>query len=151
MKCLDYNMTKDQLLKEIVNISGDSTLMDITYNAGVWSIKLYIDELDKVACINITTNSAKVSSLVLSKEEVFKTCRIEIIKINDVLNATNGILVPASNFGTFMKETREGFSLAYGLKKKCELLLFKLAGYENLMICLVNSIDDINVKFLNHK
>ncbi|MGE9310820.1 hypothetical protein ACLOAU_04220 [Niabella sp. CJ426] len=134
-------------LQQILNISGDSILEEYSYSAGMLIIVLTVGELDKKLRISINTGELHFNNFYLSKKEVlYKTCRIEIAELANILQLKNGIYTPSDSFGKFMNEARKNYNLAYGKKSSEVKYLFSLVGYSNLISCVFEDQDCIVVE-----
>ena len=136
------------ILKNIIDNSGDSILEKYTYSEGILTINLYLTDLERKVEIKIKTDILSFNNYYLEKrEELYRTCRIEIQDLLNVLSieSKSNIYIPSSTFGKLMNETRLNYSLAYG-KKSSELkYIFSLVGYGRLLSCLLTDLDCIAI------
>ncbi|SDD43426.1 hypothetical protein [Niabella drilacis] len=133
-------------LKYIVENSGDSILENYNYSGGVLMINLYLSDLEKKVLIEIRTDEMSFKNYYLDQaEELYKTCRIEVQALSDILSVENGIYVPSGNFGKFMNEKKTNRHLAYGEKITAKKYIFSLVGYDRLISCLVFDLDCITL------
>lgn len=133
-------------LEYIIRNNGELNLENYIYSGGTLEIDLDLTELDKKITIKIKTNNLSFNNYYIDKkEELYKTCRIEIKELVNNLSIENGIYIPSSNFGKLMNETRSNYNLAYG-KKSTELkFIFSLVGYDNLISCLLTDLNKITI------
>ncbi len=140
---MDYNM----LNREIFNSIGDSIIKDYSYVDGNLSIILILDDNDKKINIVITTEHLSFNNFYLSKkEQAYKTCRVQIEDLAEILSIENGIYIPKNTFGEIMKESKSNYNLAYGKKTSEVKYIFSLSGYGRLISCLINRLDEISIK-----
>lgn len=129
-------------LEEIIARSGDSKLLGYTFASGLLEIQLEHDELDQILTLRIPTDF--VYGGTLSKDDdIFLNCRIELIRLADVLTVENGFYVPKSDFGGFMWEVKNGVSLAYGRKAPEFKYLLSAIGYTRLISCLIPDLASV--------
>ncbi len=104
-------------------------------------------ELDKKLIISLKTGDLYFNNFYLSQKEIlYKTCRIEIAELTNILQLENGIYTPSDSFGKFMNEARKNYNLAYGKKSSEVKYLFSLVGYSNLISCVFEDHECIAVK-----
>ncbi|MFN8360360.1 MAG: hypothetical protein U0264_10650 [Candidatus Kapaibacterium sp.] len=133
-------------LDYIINMSGDSELENYTYAEGVLTIILDVTEIEKKVKISIRTNDVTFNNvLILSNNGVFRTCRIELVELINVLSSENSCYVPSKDFGKMMKESRMKLNLAYGKKLTEVRYIFSLLGYDRIIACLISDVASITI------
>ena len=132
-------------LKYLVDKSGDSILEEYSYSEGNLTLVINITELNRKYKIQLRTDDLSFNNYYLEKkEELYRTCRIEIQDLINVLSSKNGYYVPSDNFGKFKNESK--YNLAYG-KKILEIkYIFSLIGYDTLVCCLLSDLQFIDIK-----
>lgn len=131
-------------LENILENSGDSILESYDYSGGLLTIQLDSDSLNTKVRIKIKTDEIVFKNDYLNRvEALYKTCRIEIQVLSDLLSTENGIYMPSGDFGTFMMEKRLNGHLAYGEKATVKKYIFSLVGYDRLVSFLVSYLDCI--------
>ncbi len=135
-------ITSQISLEDLIAKSGDSLLLKCSYESGTLFLVTENDEFDSDVLIQIKTDSVKFN-LKTENNALTRTCRLEITDLAKVLAVKNGFYVSATDFGKFMTETRNGLHLAYGKKANETRFIFSVIGYEPLIICTLNSINDI--------
>lgn len=135
-----------EILDNIINNSADSILEGYSYLKGTLIIDLDLVELDKKVEIKIKTDYLSINSFYTEKiEDIFRTCRIEVQNLEDVLTVKNGIYVPSNDFGKLMNETKSNYNLVYG-KKTSELkYIFSLIGYDRLISCVLSDLNCVGI------
>lgn len=127
-------------LEEIISRSGDSTLLGYFFDNGLLEVRLEHDELDQILTLRIPTDFVYGRALPKDTNDNILNCRLELIRLTDVLNIEKGFYVPSLDFGGFMQEVRQGFSLAYGHKVSEVQWLFRTMNYTKLIICLISDL-----------
>ncbi|NMH87388.1 hypothetical protein [Flavivirga algicola] len=134
-------------LKNIIDNSGDSVLEEYFYSKGILTIALDVTELEKKIKIEIKTGDISFSNYYLEKkEELYRTCRIEIQELSSVLLVENSFYVPSKTFGKLMTESRLDYNLAYGKKNSDIKYIFSLVGYDRLVSCLLPDLNCITIE-----
>ncbi len=126
-------------LSELAATSGDSTLVSMLFDGREAVVEMDHAELEKRVRIRIETNLVYTN---LSSDHQGKTCLVLISSLKDVLHSKNGVFVPAEDFGTFMKEVKEGLHLAYGLRTRQYGFVFSLVG-EVDFVAIFRSFSDV--------
>jgi hypothetical protein len=124
-------------LNHIVSNSGDSILKQYVYSKGVLKVDLLLTEPEAETEIKISIKTNQLSfdqSYLERKEELFKTCRIEIEELSSILSVENGFYIPKNSFPELMRESRHNYCLAYGKKIAEARYMFSLSGYGRLII-----------------
>lgn len=133
-------------LDYIIKNSGDSTIEYYQYSGGILTIDMYLIELDKKVRFRISTDTISTNDFYINaKEDLYRTCRIEINELNKVLLTENNIYCPSNSFGKFMNETRSKYHLAFGRKSSEIKYIVSLVGYDRLITCLLSDLDKIIV------
>lgn len=123
----------------LVNISGDSTLLDYKYQSSILELILELDELDEDFELKIKTNIVR-AILPKQAKPIFYTCRLELLNLSEQLSQQNGYYIPHSNFGQMKRQVNTGVSLAYGLNINEAKWCLNVIGYERLISCIVNNL-----------
>jgi hypothetical protein len=133
-------------LEYLVSNSDETILKEYSYSGGILTINLELTEIDKKVMLKIKSSHLSFDSFYLEKkEELYRTCRIEIQDLSEILSTQNGIYVPSNVFGILMNESRSNYNLAYG-KKSSELkYVFSLIGYGKLVSCLISDLNSIEI------
>lgn len=130
----------------VVDHSGDSILKDYHYKNQFLTLILYLSEFDRIIKFQIETNDISFNNFYLQKNNsIFRTCRIEINKLENSLLVENNFYVPPCNFAKVMIEAKSNLNLAYGKKVKEVNYIFSLVGYGVLISCLIYNFDSINM------
>lgn len=130
----------------LIENSGDSILENYNYSKGALTISLKLDELNEKISLKIKTDELSFNNYFLDKtEDLYKTCRVEILELSNILSMENGIYIPSSDFGKLMNEKKLDYHLAYGEKQSTCKFIFSLVGYERLVSCLISDLDSIVV------
>lgn len=115
MILIPFNMVN---LEYLINNSGDSIIDEYSYSDGILKISLNVTEVDRNLMLLIKSEDLSFDSFYLGdKENIFKTCRIEIQELSKVLSVENGIYMPPTSFGGIMQASNSNYNLAYGKKK----------------------------------
>jgi len=134
-------------LKYITENSGDSTFENYIYSKGILTIYLFMGDYDKKIIIKIKTDYLYFNNYYLEKsEELYRTCRIEVKELQEVLEVQNNIYVPANNFGKFMTEKKMNYHLAYGNKASEIKYIFSIVGYDSLVSCVLSGLENITIE-----
>ena len=133
-------------LKNIIDKSGDSILEEYSYSGGFLTIILDMSELERKINIRIRTDNLSFNNNFLEREEEYRTCRIEIQKLLDVLLVENNIYIPSNSFGKLVNESRLNYNLAYGKKCLAIRYIFSLVGYGILVSCLLSDLTCISIE-----
>lgn len=133
-------------LEYLINNSGDSIINEYSYSGGILKIILNVTEVDKNLMLLIKSEDLSFDSFCLdNKEDMYRTCRIEIQELSKVLSVENGIYIPPTSFGRIMQEAKLNYNLAYGRKKSKVNCIFSLIGYGTLISCLISDINSIRI------
>ena len=133
-------------MQDLINNSVESILEKYSYSGGRINIMLNLISIEKIININIKTDHLSFDSFYLEKdEELYRTCRIDIQTLIDVLSIKNGIFIPPDTFEKLMKESRSNFNLAYGKKASDIKYIFSLVGYGKLISCLIKDLSCIKI------
>ena len=134
-------------LDDLINNSGDSIVTEYSYSAGILKIILNVTEVGKSLMLIIKSGDLSFDSFCLdNKEDIYRTCRIEIQELSKVLSVENGIYIPSTSFGRIMQESKSNYNLAYGRKKSKVNYIFSLIGYGNLISCLILDTNSITIE-----
>ncbi|KAA6438854.1 hypothetical protein FEM33_15390 [Dyadobacter flavalbus] len=134
----------------LITNSGDSIIDKYSYSDGILKITLNVTEVDKKLMLLIKSENFSFDNFYLdNKEDVYRTCRIQIQELSKVLSVENGIYMPASSFGGIMQESKSNYNLAYGRKKSKVNYIFSLTGYDTLISCLIFDINSIRIEELS--
>ncbi|NVK52547.1 MAG: hypothetical protein HWD85_06400 [Flavobacteriaceae bacterium] len=90
-------------IRNLISYSGDSYLEDYFYKSGFAFLVIDMEEIEQKITLSIFSNYM-FFNIPKSTSLPFRTCFLELIKLEDVLNTKNGIYVPSEDFGKFMKE-----------------------------------------------
>ena len=134
--------------KELLSLSGDSHLIKYNLTNSYLTIVIRLGEDEEKYKISANTKLVEINTPPLGASEVFYTCFLQSLRINDFLKVKNGFYVPATNFEKFMKERKTGLFLGYGLRMNPNIYLVTLKGYSNLISFVSENINDIDVKKL---
>lgn len=129
---------------ELLECSGDSIICSIDFNGQILQVVLELGETSEQVTMRIPT-SGVAGSLPCDESAILRTCRLQIVDLASALSQRHGYYVPAEEFSTFMKETRSGFHLAYGLKSDNALTLVSAVGYRVIFACVVDDVSSISV------
>jgi len=133
-------------LEYLISNSGDSILEDYLYSRGVLTITLNLTEINKIIKLRIKTEHLLFDKFYLEKENIaYRTCRIEIQELSNILSIKNGVYIPSDTFGKFMNETKQNYNLAYGRKATDLKYIFSLLGYGRLVSCLLSDLNCIEL------
>lgn len=133
-------------LEYYIGISPDSVIDNYSYSEGVLIININLMDLDNSIKLKIKTDVLSVNSYYLNKkEELFRTCRLELNKLSEILDIKNNIYVPANDFGKFMNESKLKYNLAYGKKSSSIKYSLSLIGYDVLISCLIEDVNSIEI------
>lgn len=136
-------------LRELVDTSGDSHLIEFRFNNSILEVRIFHDEFDNEVIFKIRTNTVFGADL-SEQDDIASTCRIEFSSVKGLLSEENGYFVAAKQFSMMMKETKLHLNLAYGVKAVEKVYLFSLVGYSRILSCLVlNGEKDIFWQFVN--
>ena len=138
------------MLESLINNSGDSTLEKCEFSGGVLSIHLKLFSSPQTVLITIETDVFSCNNSYLRKrEEWFRTCRIEMTNVSEVLDVENGFYIPGKTFAEVMKESRSNYNLFYGKRAEKVLYIFSLIGYDVLLSCSVANLGRIKVEYID--
>ncbi|AFZ28408.1 hypothetical protein Cylst_6641 (plasmid) [Cylindrospermum stagnale PCC 7417] len=129
--------------KELVARSGDSQLVEYQFSNGLLTIHMEIDDLDESVIINVSTQLV-YGEKIPSDYDILKTCRLELVELNSILNIEHEFYVPNFNFGKMMKEVNCGASLAYGRKCSDAKWLLNVIGYSRLISCIISNLEEVS-------
>lgn len=134
-------------LDDLINNSGDSIVTEYLYSDGILKIILNVTEVDKNLMLIIKSGDLSFDSFCLdNKEDIYRTCRIEIQELSKVLSVENGIYIPSTSFGRMMRDSKLNYNLAYGRQKSKVNYIFSLIGYGNLISCLILDTNSITIE-----
>jgi hypothetical protein len=137
-------------LEYLTRYSGDLILQEYSYSEEHLIIVLTLDEIEQDIKLTIKTEVLSFETFYLEKKEIlFRTCRIQIDKLLNILSTEKGYYIPDINFEKLMKQTREKYNLAYGRKSTEMKYLFSLVGYDRLISCLVSDLEFIKIETIN--
>ncbi|KQS46336.1 hypothetical protein ASG38_11015 [Flavobacterium sp. Leaf359] len=137
-------------LEYLTQNSGDAILQEYSYSEENLIIVLTLDEIEQDIKLTIKTEAVSFDIFPLEKKHTpFRTCRIKIENLSDVLATEKGYYTPNSNFEKLMDETRKNYNLAYGKKSTEMKYIFSLVGYGRLLSCLLSDIEIIKIEVLN--
>lgn len=136
-------------LEYVIKNSGDSIVESYAYSEGILRIRIEMSQVDKKVSIGIRTDCMSFKNIYLDKtEDLYRTCRIEIQYLLNVLSVENNIYIPSKTFGKLMNETKSNYHLSYGKKTIDVKYIFSLIGYDKLVSCLVSNLDCITIEEL---
>jgi len=136
-------------LKYFIENSGDSTFENYSYLKGLLTVTLLLTDLDKRIIIEVKTDLLSFNNFYLQKsEDLYKTCHIEIKELEKFVKIHNNIYIPSDNFGLFMKEKKLNYNLVYGLLAYENKYLLSITGYDALISCVVSSLENITIKYI---
>lgn len=136
-------------LSDVVKHSGDSLLQAYSYANGQLTVTLVLGENEQQVSLTLPTDHvAFAGNYLAKKEDVYRTCRIVIEDLAQVLAVANGVYVPAPGFGPFMQQARASYALAYGKKVSEWKYFFSLVGYGRLVSCLLVELEAITIAHL---
>ena len=134
-------------LDRIINNSSDSILENYSYSDGILVINLDLTELEKKVKIRIRTENLSFNDYYVNKKEyVYRTCKIELQELSNILSLEKNIYVPSKDFGKLMNESKLRLNLAYGKKSSEIKYIFYLSGYEKLIACTVSDLSCIIIE-----
>ena len=136
----------DKLFKEIIRISGDSYLDKYMYESGAAILEIYIDEKNKKISIEVESN-LMFFNVPKDNDIVNRTCYIELEYLPNHLNIKNGIYVPSGDFKDIMREKRENYNLAYGLRIREYEYMISLKASHKIISLVVKSLDNIKIRW----
>ncbi len=131
-------------IKDLISYSGDSYLESYFYESSSAFLVLNIEEIEMKITLTVFSNYM-FFNIPKDTSLPFRTCYLELVKLEDILSVKNGIYVPSEDFGKFMKEKRQNLNLAYGSKSKEYSYLFSISSGHKLASFLVRTIEDIDI------
>ena len=135
-------------ISDIISRSGDSELLDYKYLEGLLTFMLRLDELERNVNFQVKTGSLTFGiSTLKDKNVALRSCRLELKELTSTLAIQNGYYIPNVKFENLMKETREGYHLAYGKNIKEFKYILSIVGSKMLMSCLLSNVNDIEFDF----
>lgn len=133
-------------INHILENSSDSVVESYFYSGNFLTINLTLGDLDKTIKLKIKTDSLSINNFYLEKkEELFRTCRLELRMISEILNIKNNFYMPPNEFENIMKESKQKYNLAYGKKSSEIKYILYLIGYDILLACLIKDFDCIEI------
>lgn len=137
-------------INQLVSKSGDSQLLDYTLSNGVLRLLIISPDFsEEVISIAVPTRSI-IANVPNSPDAPHRTCFIELLEVcANVECNVNGIVVPSADFGTMMRQIRDGFSLVFGSRLADFPFLFRVTGARPLIVCPVASVSDIRCETNN--
>jgi len=134
-------------LDYLITNSEDSILKEYSYASGELTILLYLTEIDQTINLKIKTDCLSFDNHYLEKEEeLYRTCRIEIQELLNVLSVEHAVYLPSTTFPELMKDAKFNYSLAYGKRSTEIKYIFSLTGYGKLISCLLLDLNCIAIK-----
>ena len=131
-------------ITELVQHSGDSDLLAYTYQHGRLTLVMDINDLDQSVTISVPTQRLYGKELT---NEISYSYHLRLSKVSDHLTQTNGMYMPASEFGRFMQETRSGLALAYGMRSHEAAYVLTVHSSTLICACIIADPDLVDVKF----
>jgi hypothetical protein len=127
------------------SLSGDSAVRDIAFTGGVVTFILEDCDSDLDVRVTIATDAAVIRGG-SSIEPVFA----QLVDVAEYLpvHADSGIFIAPSDFGRLMQAARAGATLAIGRQSAEWPFIFLLRGYDNWLMCLVDSESSISVEVI---
>ena len=123
--------------------TAESELVSYCFSEGNLNIELLVPDLfDSIVVLDIKTDRvmAKVPS---DTSTPYRTCHVEFTSLESLATVNkDGIVVPPEDFKDFMRQTRKGMGLAYGLHLNDCSYIFRIVG-SLLLSCVVKSEHDI--------
>jgi hypothetical protein len=133
-------------LADIIDSSGDSLLETYAYANGFLTVKLTLGETEQKVELAMPTEHLSFDACCLAKkEDLYRTCRIVIQDLSQVISVANGVYVPAPDFGKLMQQAKANYNLAYGKKASHWKYLFSLIGYGHLVSCLLADLEAVSI------
>ncbi len=124
--------------------SGDSQLVSYTFSGGLLAVVLRVPEgTESRICVTVPTD--RVFAAVPADDSApYRTCFVELAAVDQHVDVNaDGIIVPSADFGSLMRQVREGFGLTFGLRiRDCPYLL-RLVGSRPLLACIVRDQHEI--------
>lgn len=100
-------------LDELIRSSGDSSLISLGFDGKEVCVVFEHGELERQVELRFESHLIYCD---LISEAKGKTFFLSIGNLSDCLRSEKGVFVPGESFSDFMKETKEGLNLAYGLR-----------------------------------
>ncbi|WP_180064257.1 hypothetical protein [Acinetobacter sp. YH16042] len=132
-------------ISEIIENSDDSKLLSLSCDENEVSLIIAHDYLGKT--IRLTFPFENFFNSFSSKSDGI--CFLSIEDIDNQLDIKNGIYIPATDFGDFIYEMKEGNCCAYGLRVSKFKKIFKVVGSFRVVIPCEN-LDKINIELLHN-
>jgi len=129
---------------EIIENSDYSKLLSLSCDENEVSLIIAHEYLGKT--IRLTFPFENFFNSFSSKSDGI--CFLSIEDIESQLGIKNGVYIPATDFGDFMYEMREGYCCAYGLRESKFKKIFKVVGSFKVVIPCEN-LDKIKVELLH--
>ncbi len=128
-------------MTDISQISGDSTVHSVSFDAGVAKISIQDGETDLKYLLQIRT------SVFFSGNQKSSCAHIRLEKLEQhlLIDPDSGRYQVPASFVAQMKAVRQIYHLAIGLKASEFPLLFKITGSQILFACPVKSKNDIEI------
>jgi len=131
-------------IQTLVRQSGDSQLVEYSFSEGRLVVVLRVPELsESTVCVEVPTDRV-FASVPADESAPHRTCFVELADVEQYVDVNgDGIIVPASNFVSFMRQVRDGLALTYGLRLGDCPLLLRFRGARPLVACTVRDQKDI--------
>jgi hypothetical protein len=129
----------------VISNSSDSRLKSFNYHSGKILLD-FINNNDERYRVFVETTSLQ-TTLQEVLDNVNYTFSISMVELSNFLSVENGIYVPPREFVAFMRNVRDGFSLAYGLRQSKYSILLSFEG-DFTLHCVVKNILSINFQRL---
>ena len=131
-------------IKTLASLSGDSQLVGYSFSDGRLAVVLRVPELSESrVCVTVPTD--RVFAHVPANDSApYRTCYVELAAVDQHVDVNaDGMIIPSAEFGSLMRQVREGFGLTFGLPiRDCPYLL-RFLGSRPLVACVVRDQHEI--------
>lgn len=127
----------------IDELAGDSTVLAVSYSAGVVSVRFVDGESGEEFTIEVPADRFRSDA---SSEH--GSVHIELVPLQEVLpvHPESGLYMMPADFGSQMTASRRGWNLAVGLPQSDYPLMLRICGYKILLATPIRSKESIEVR-----
>jgi len=130
-------------MPRIDELSGDSTVLGVSYTRGLAAVQFVDGESDEEFVIEVPADRFRSDA-----DSERGSVHIELVALQEVLpvHPESGLYMMPSDFGSQMTASRRGWTLAIGLRQPEYPLMLRICGYQILLATPIRSKESVVVR-----